>query len=431
MISTNTASIPLLPNSISYDSLNNVPIKLASTGNDESGGNSASPLSGVLNLTNTLLGGGVAFVALPLAVKEISVLPFLVLLCLSAFCNSFTCNLLHKTADLLASDSTSSSSSPPTYFSLASNLGSWSHLVTTFIFLNNLGVCIAFLTIFGDSFPNVTGLDRTTSICAVSAALLLPMVLLKDLHKLRFLSLLSITLCLYFTVLVCTVFTQDTGLHSDLPTPAPPSFLGCLNALASTTLSYTCHYNVLPIRNGLKDKRDIKTVVNYSMLNVTLLFAAVGTLGYWSHPDTTGDILADFNSKLTGVFAVSIALAFTFPLIAFEGVNCALSLLAAISPQSEQALNSSSGYTAVKIAFTLLCCGVAVAVKDTGKFIGVVGSLAGVPIMYIFPCAVFLKVGGEGRAEKDVWGARVGLGLGCVCFVLCTTSSALAFAGIE
>ena len=78
----------------------------------------ASFLSGVLNLTNTLLGGGIAFVALPLATKEIGVPAIICLLVCSGFVNAFTCNLLVKASNLTGHD---------TYFKLAGTLGYWKH----------------------------------------------------------------------------------------------------------------------------------------------------------------------------------------------------------------------------------------------------------------------------------------------------------------
>ena len=218
---------------------------------------SSSLLSGTFNLTNSLLGGGISYIALPLAFSQVTFFPFLVLLFLSAVANIFSCHLLVK-SEVLTKGST--------YFELADrSLGSfYKHLVTAFIFLNNAGVCVAFLSTFGDTFPSILAkvhihVSKESCVALVTLIVLLPTVILKDVHSLRHLSFLSIVLCLYFALLVvCTFFTSAP---SPLPSPAAPTFFGCLDALAAVTLSYTCQFNVLPIKEGLKDKKDIAMVV--------------------------------------------------------------------------------------------------------------------------------------------------------------------------
>ena len=194
--------------------------------------------------------------------------------------------------------------------------------------------------------------------------------------------------------------------------------------------------------------------LRYSMVNGTLLYCAVGPLAYFVHPATTGDILADFETTshgfspaLLGQLSVSFALLFSFPLLAFEGVHSAHCLLAAASPSLGSRLQTDWGRMTLAGLFTLICGVVAIAAADTGKIIAFVGSAAGIPIMYIFPCWIYLgalkeketyfRLGDDGgKAEaggerRDKLGAKFGMALGTVVFVLCTTSSVVAFFGIE
>ena len=113
-------------------------------GGEEEEEEGATAISGILNLSNTLIGGGIAYIALPLATKQVGVAGILAMLLACFFANSFTCFLLVKSAVLTGQ---------ATYFELAGTLGNWKHGVTTFIFLNNLGVCVAFLETFSDVFP--------------------------------------------------------------------------------------------------------------------------------------------------------------------------------------------------------------------------------------------------------------------------------------
>jgi amino acid permease len=354
----------------------------------------ASLGSGVLNLSNTLLGGGIAFIALPEATKQVGVTLLCVLIMSSMVVNAFTCTLLIKSAEI---------SGKATYFELAgAALGKWSHLVTMFIFLNNLGVCVAFIATFGDVFPEIKWhgaahflSQRLNCVIAVSVVLLLPMLTLKNLDSLRFLSACSIVLCLFFVSIVVASASEVRGT----PPAAPATtFVSFLQALSVVTLSFTCHYNVLPIRNGtthythtilihctavlthtalihctathythtiligLRRPAGIRTIVNlsmactsvlfcigtvqhtlctlysYTMACTSVLFCIVGALSFHCHPDTTGDILSDFNTAVWGSSAakpnsglhdatfaarlgVCSAMMFSFPLIAYEGTD--------------------------------------------------------------------------------------------------------------
>jgi amino acid permease len=430
----------------------------------------ASTVSGTLNLTNTLLGGGIAFVALPLATKQVGVIGIMLLLLASGVANTFTCMLLVKSSAITGRK---------TYFELAGVLGGWRHGITLFIFLNNLGVCVAFLDTFGDVFPKVVSqvglaLDRTACVLAVSAALLLPMVGLKSLDAIRYLSGFSIALCVYFLGVVLGTFATREGA---LPAAPAPAFLGVLDALSAATLSYTCHYNVLPIRSGLREQGGIARVVPCSMACATAIFCICGPLAFYCHPGTTGDILSDFATPpsdgvtpaLMGQLAVSVALLFSFPLIAFEGVHCGHLLLQAVSPAAAARLETGPGRQSQAAVFTAMAAVIALSVRGTGKVIGFVGSFCGIPIMYLYPCAIFLTVsatswgggggGGDDGGEEDSgdygtgaseggpgklaerpggklqYGprdravAKAGFALGAACFGLCTVSSALAFGG--
>jgi amino acid permease len=423
----------------------------------------ANALSGALNLSNTLLGGGIAFVALPLATKQVGVFGIVAMLVASGVANTFTCMLLVKSAALTGR---------ATYFDLSRALGDWAHVCTIFILLNNFGVCVAFLDTFGDVFPQALGAmgaaspSRLGCVLGASALLLLPMVGLRSLDALRFLSALSILLCLFFAAIVLNAFAARRG---PLPTAPQPSFTGALDALSAATLSFTCHYNVLPIAAGLARPQEVRGVVRRAMAFGTVLFSVIGPLAFFCHPGTTGDILADFatagggvSATLLGRLAVALALMFSFPLIAFEGVHCA-HLLAerALSPRIVRLLDTPAGKKVQALLFTALCAAVALGVRGTGKVIGFVGSFCGIPIMYLFPCAIFLNASAERAGEKpgaapvaaaaiatgddgdgaaamaeliapgtiarDRSIAKGGFAVGVVCFVLCTASSVLAF----
>lgn len=364
--------------------------------------NGASLGSGVLNLTNTLLGGGIAFIALPVATKQVGVLLLVALILLSGLANAFTCTLLVKSAEI---------SNMRSYFDLsAAALGPWRHLVTLFIFFNNFGVCIAFIATFGDTFPSVMRqwhggflVHRVDCVAVVTLVLLLPMLTLTKLDSLRILSGCSIVLCLFFAGVVVA---SSAEADRSPPDADEISFVTFLQALSVITLSFTCHYNILPVQNELSRPAGIRAIINISMVVSSMLFCLVGTFAFYCHPDTTGDILADFSSPVGAAgelgagpgsattvarLGVAAALLFTFPLIAFEGVHCAGALLQVVVDASCSSHGTAGGASGevvhvheyrklLAFVFTLLASIPGALGADTSAVIGFVGSFCGIPV---------------------------------------------------
>jgi amino acid permease len=419
--------------------------------------------SGVLNLTNTLLGGGIAFIALPLATKQVGVPLMAGLVILSMVANIFTMTLLVKCAEMTGKG---------TYFELGdAALGKWRHLVTVFIFLNNFGVCVAFIATFGDVFPEINwGVEflasRANCVIVITLVLLLPMLTLKNLDSLRFLSACSIVLCLFFVGIVVVSAADVHGPPPVVHVGSETTFVGFLQALSVITLAFTCHYNVLPIRTESCRPTDIRAIVNVSTAAVSVLYCVVGALAFYCHPDTKGDILSDFSTTIGGIdpstffvpahsnthahlgaattvarLGVAIALMLTFPLIASEGVHCAGALVQAAvgamaTDKHSQPFDVEKHHRLLALLFTLLASVPGAVGADTGAIIGFVGAFCGIPIMYLFPALFFLQLS---EHEKDGSAAlphslghtrlfsQVVVVVGVVCFLLCVVGAVLEF----
>jgi hypothetical protein len=142
---------------------------------------------------------------------------------------------------------------------------------------------------------------------------------------------------------------------------------------------------------------------------------------------------------------IATALLFTFPLIAYEGIHCAGSLVQAVLDAMASGEALPSGHNermseAVRngvvhkyrwllaLIFTLLA-GVPGAIgADTSAVIGFVGAFCGIPIMYIFPCLIFLKLSGKRPSDSCArMCARAAVVMGGVGFLVCSAVSALAF----
>jgi sodium-coupled neutral amino acid transporter 2 len=296
-------------------------------------------VGGLLNLSNTAMGGGIAVVALPLAMQEVGPWTVGIFVIGSGILSSFTCSLLVKASALTGRSS---------YFELAETLGHWKHAVTVTVLLNNFGVCVSFLDELGDVVPDIASTLAPGSILAqrkpcigiMTSLLLLPMLGVRSMESFKVMSAFSLALLVFFLAVVLAVFCNIPP--GQLPPPPPvvdPTnnfrhFRTSMEALAIVTLAYICHFNVLPICNGLERAADMHAIIKGAMALSSALYLAFGTLGFLVHPDTYGDMLFDFGGDSAmmagarvslvqlGRAGVAVSMALTFPLIAQEGVRC-------------------------------------------------------------------------------------------------------------
>lgn len=295
---------------------------------------SGSP-GAIINLTNTVLGGGISLISLPLACKRVGVLLLPAFEVASFAASAYTCHLLVVTAEKNGQNS---------YASLGQRLfpGRLSLVVPCLICLGNFGVCVALLETFADVIPPLLAfsgpgdflVSRTMLLVLVTAGLLVPVVLVRNITGFIVCSLLASTAAACFAAYGTIsgirsimpggaqypISTEDvSGLHGDFP-----SLQDLLSGISIMTCSWPCQFNVLPIYTTLQDPTvgRMRRVIVASMGIAAVTYILFGVFAYLRHLDaTTGDTLADFDDSTAGQIlrvAVVAALILTFPLFVFE-----------------------------------------------------------------------------------------------------------------
>ncbi|SPO27334.1 uncharacterized protein UTRI_10450 [Ustilago trichophora] len=293
---------------------------------------SASLISSISNLTNTIIGTGM--LATPGAFKYTGLLlgPFLI--CFCGFTAALGLYLLTRCAARVGGRKNS-------FFTIASQAlpaGAWYFDLA--IALKCYGVSISYLIICGQLMPQVIisffrafhrdihqiptiFLDRSFWILAL-IILLIPLCFLRRLDSLRHTSYLSLLAVFYLVIIVL-----HYSFSSDAKASLPPKGDVELIAVSYHTVSifpvfvfaFTCAQNMLPVYNELfhNVERRVNTAIGSSIGTGGIVYLIVGVLGYLSFGSNVGDnIIAMYPSTSLfvcfGRVSIIILTIFSYPL---------------------------------------------------------------------------------------------------------------------
>ncbi|KAG0165022.1 neutral amino acid transporter [Apophysomyces sp. BC1034] len=174
---------------------------------------------------------------------------------------------------------------------------------------------------------------------------------------------------------------------------------------------------VLPIVEGMKDPKKFPRVLNIGMVIVTVIFILIGAIGYIAFGDTTqASIVANLPREplsITVQLLYAVAMILTSPFMLYP----------ALTIVENGIFGNRSGNKNLKWKWlknlsramvALVCAVVSFAVGSDGlsKFVALVGSVACLPLCFIFPGMFHFKVtSGKWRKTGDVILALFGFGV--------------------
>eukprot|EP00904_Undaria_pinnatifida_P009553 jgi/Undpi1/5728/HiC_scaffold_2.g01002.m1 len=288
--------------------------------------------------------------------------------------------------------------------------------------------CLAFTIIIGDSFSALAKTfgapamvaNRSNVILAVSATVLLPLSLLKNLKSLGFTSMLGTSGLLYTAVMMAIRFFDGSyaaggRFHALLPAGGAPVFgvkgsnpICFLVLVSMLSTAYEAHFNAPLFYRELKDNTVPRytRMVSTSFLASVITMIAVTAFGFLTFGGaSSGFILNNYanSDRLASVARVFVAssIVFSYPLC-FVGLRDGIRELRGSKP----------GETKLRTEWTVGLVGVVTAaalkLSDLGFVNSFGGALVGSGIVYSFPALMFLKplqrkvAGGAGKLAGSV-----------------------------
>ena len=398
----------------------------------------SSVASSIVNLTNTIVGGGI--LALPFAFSTCGFLLGSLFLLVFGGASWFGLHLLSSCALKIGL--------PGSFRTITTAaLPNWAASVDIVVAFKCFGVACSYLVIVGDTLPPLVRLaggsgwiaDRRVSVLLGSSCML-PLCYLKKLDGLKFTSTLSLVFVSFLTcVIIMAAFLPSLGASKDSSTDAVNEDRA-LVLFTSTTLpsltvfifGFTCHQNIIPLANELKNPQQgaIDIVSGASIALAMLVYFSVALAGYAAFGDRVGsDVLTSLSDKAPPVviarFFVAMLVIFSYPLQCFPSRQCAFTAAAALWPATmgheDSANNFHWGFTTL---FVLCSTAIALAVTDLGVVLSVVGATGSTMVTYVVPGAAYFFLFPHKHLKRT-------LALGHLCAGLVIMPVALVVIGLK
>lgn len=268
---------------------------------------------------------------------------------------------------------------------------------------------------------------RTSNILIITAALLFPMSLIKNLSALAFTSLLGFGAIIYTVVFIVVraldgSYALDGGKFVVDSVITTPSFVKSslwnfeftsLVLASNLGLAYIAHYNGPAFYRELRNtnSKRFKGMVSISFAILTLLYMITMSAGYSTFGDVCqGNILLNYHPSdvlaFLGRVATGFSILFGFPLVlagAREGV--AGTAVGLGFPDVAKDKNHFWLVLSILTFVTAISC----TVKDVSLVVGLTGAAMGSLIVYIIPAIIYMKALKLSKKETNL--AKLNLAL--------------------
>ncbi|KAL4421082.1 hypothetical protein ABPG77_001377 [Micractinium sp. CCAP 211/92] len=391
------------------------------------GGSGCSTAGGVANLVTTAVGAGM--VALPRAVSETGIL-----LGMSLF--AFTAVLTYASTSIIVRYACRGGFQ--SYGDLVKHhFGpKGSAILQLAICVHVGGVMVGYCVIIADvlvgSAPAYTGmlptllgrhdnpwfLSRPAVLALLLAAVVAPMLVPRSLASVAKFSSFSVAMVLGLAAAISGLaaaalvegrVADDVRLLPDAATMGGGTPLGILTSVLTvvsvSALSFTCHFNLLPIRASLKNpsRACMLRVIRLALAVCAAIYGTVAVSGYALFGSATdGDVLKNLTARFVAslvpvpaahALVYGIATAFSFNLL----VNFVLKVWAVRDNLCELALRqpalqlANRPFYAVTALLVAAAYGISILVPSIYGLLSLVGATACVTFSYIFPGLLVLR----------------------------------------
>lgn len=276
--------------------------------------NPASYVGGVFNLSCTIVGAGI--MSLPAAVKEVGIIPGVLLIVVSGFLTKYSIDLL-----LRFSDDGRAYSYAQLMEDAFGRVGEMLYQIC--VVVNIGGTIVIYLIIIADVVSGSTssgvhhsGLleewfgeqwwtGRIFVLIFLTAFVLIPTAWIKRMDSLKYTSAIAVGLAVFFILIVISITIYKLAMGTiEEPAFFPtidnlPSFLDLFTAVPVVVIAYQCHFNVHTIQNELEDPTEMQGVVKSTLAVCGTVYVMTGLFGFLLFGDSTAsDVLSNFDSDL-------------------------------------------------------------------------------------------------------------------------------------
>ncbi|XP_074289890.1 amino acid transporter AVT6A-like [Silene latifolia] len=376
--------------------------------------NTASHITGVFNLTCSMIGAGI--MGLPAAVKVLGVIPGVLMILVSGFLTKYSIEIMIRFSD---------HGRAYTYGQLMGDafgrIGEV--LLQICVIINNIGSTMIYLIIIGDVLSASTSngihhpgileewfgehwwTGRVFVLIFLISFVLIPTSWVKRLESLKYTSGIAVGLTVYFILIVIGVTSYKLTMGTIQPPALFPtmdnlgSFLNLFSAVPVLVCAFICHFNVHAIQQELKDPSQMTGVVKSSISLCSMIYLMTGLFGFLIFGDSTAsDILSNFDSDLgvpySSVLNTMVRLSYAaYIILVFPVVFYPLRLnFDGLMFNKAIPLDSDDKRFAMTTLGLLLVIFVgAVSLPSIWVVFQFIGATVGALILFIFPASIVLR----------------------------------------
>eukprot|EP00164_Ancoracysta_twista_P011047 GFYU01016879.1.p1 GENE.GFYU01016879.1~~GFYU01016879.1.p1 ORF type:complete len:611 (+),score=113.17 GFYU01016879.1:98-1930(+) len=153
---------------------------------------------------------------------------------------------------------------------------------------------------------------------------------------------------------------------------------------------------VLPIQEAMEDKRQLPSILSWSMLGITALLTSFAALGYCAFGDSIeSPVTLNLRTDYTIVYFVQVlycmAVIFTYPLMKFPAFRILETEFPALVFHSKLPVRRWKK-NIFRATVCMLCATVSILGLDQlDNFVSIIGSLCCVPLAFVYPALFHLK----------------------------------------
>ncbi|KAK4991935.1 hypothetical protein LTR66_006425 [Elasticomyces elasticus] len=362
---------------------------------------SASWLSSVINLLNTIVGAGV--LAMPSALSHMGILLGTFVILWAGLTAGFGLYLQTRCARYLERGSAS-------FFALSQiTYPNAAVMFDAAIAIKCFGVGISYLIIIGDLMPGVVKgfngevegflVQRRFWITAFML-IVIPFSFLRRLDSLKYTSVVALISIGYLVILVVYHFAAGDTMseRGDIRFIEWAGAASTLSSFPVIVFAYTCHQNMFSILNEIKDNSPLRTtsVVTASIGSAGAIYVLVAITGYLSFGNNVaGNIVAQFHPCRASVDAVlkwrpsRLRSSSTSPSSSPSRSSLLVKRNASRPARDEMGETRFAAITTVIVVLSYI---VAMTVSSLEKVLAYVGSTGSTSISFILPGLFYYKI---------------------------------------
>ncbi|KAL9550491.1 hypothetical protein MBANPS3_004697 [Mucor bainieri] len=279
-------------------------------------------------------------------------------------------------------------------------------LVLFFIVISQIGfVCSYFIFVSGNLYNAVNVLSNCTAgieqkyYIWMPLVILIPLALVRHIAKLSFTAIVADVFILFG--LVCIIyFTADqlavNGVGPNVAAVNPANFA---LMIGTATFSFEGIGLIIPIVESMERPERFPFVLTLGMLIVCVIYILIGTISYLAYGDTIQSaVIYNFppDNKLTIAVELlySLAICLTAPLMLFPALKIIENGLFRKFRSGKDSLRVKWSKNVYRTILCVLCAAIAFGIggDNLDKFVSLVGSVACVPLCFIFPGMFHWKI---------------------------------------